>query len=273
MVKAIWNICYSTEYLMPKVLVFEVGFSFGYFRKAFTTTNALTHAMIRRSAVEGLIGAIIGLSRSDYPKELQASKIAIEIMTPVRKLNMNYMHTNPDWWKGISVYLMNKPRRKKNPTQFAVPASVEFLINPRYRIYVDSTTIHSGLMHSLREKQTVFTPYLGTSSMISFLKYVDEYNYALVSPNDYVRITSVIRFSDKIPEVKVEKGLRFAIEEGLPIHLDSHRTPQGLYNALYTPETESIMVIDNGLAELHDTDGNNIYVKFLFFSFSVFLFI
>jgi CRISPR-associated protein Csh2 len=54
--------------------------------------------------------------------------------------------------------------------------SVEFLINPRYRIYVDSTTIHSGLMHSLREKQTVFTPYLGTSSMISFLKYVDEYN-------------------------------------------------------------------------------------------------
>ena len=74
--------------------------------------------MIPRSAVEGLIGAIMGLSKSDYPKELQATKIAIEIMTPVRKLNMSYMHTNPDWWKGISLYLMNKPIRKKNPTQF-----------------------------------------------------------------------------------------------------------------------------------------------------------
>jgi CRISPR-associated protein Cas5h len=50
---------------MQKVLVFDIGSSFGYFRKAFTTTNSLTHALIPRSAVEGLIAAIIGLSRTD----------------------------------------------------------------------------------------------------------------------------------------------------------------------------------------------------------------
>jgi hypothetical protein len=118
-------------------------------------------------------------------------------------------------------------------------------------------------MRSLREKQTVFTPYLGTSSMISFLKYVDEYNYTHVSLNDYVPVKSVIPFSNKIPEIKVEKGIRFAIEESLPIHLDSDRTPQGLYNVVYTPETGSIMVIDKDMAELQNTEGNNMYVKFL----------
>ena len=95
---------------MPQVLVFDVGSSFGYFRKAFTTTYALTHAVIPRSTVEGLIGAIIGLSSEEYPERLYSSKIAVEIRSPVRKINMKYMHTNPDWWQEVSLYLRNREK-------------------------------------------------------------------------------------------------------------------------------------------------------------------
>jgi CRISPR-associated protein Cas5h len=102
---------------MQKVLVFDIGSSFGYFRKAFTTTNSLTHALIPRSAVEGLIAAIIGLSRTDYPKILQESKIAIQLLAPVKKMNMSYMHTNPDWWDEISLYLFRKSRTNVRPAQ------------------------------------------------------------------------------------------------------------------------------------------------------------
>jgi CRISPR-associated protein Cas5h len=116
--------------------VFDIGSSFGYFRKAFTTTSALTHSVIPRSAIEGLIGAILGYSSGHYPDRLQSSKIAVQIISPVRKMNMKYMHTNPDWWQNVSHYLEGKTISKY--IQFAVPASVEFLVNPRYRVYIDS---------------------------------------------------------------------------------------------------------------------------------------
>src|SRR4051794_40082357 len=114
-----------TKQQSSSLVVFDVASSFGYFRKNFTTTNALTHAVIPRSAVEGLVGAIVGLSIDDYPEKLQSSSIAIELKSPVRKMHMKYMHTNPDWWQNISLYLQNKTNSKN--IQFAVPSSAEFL--------------------------------------------------------------------------------------------------------------------------------------------------
>src|SRR3989442_16007226 len=105
---------------MEKVIIFDVGSSFGYFRKGFTTTNALTHAVIPRSSVEGLVGAILGLSISEYPEKLQLSKIAVEILSKVRKINMKYMHINPDWWQIIGTYLRNESSSRT--IQFTVPA-------------------------------------------------------------------------------------------------------------------------------------------------------
>ena len=63
--------------IMSKLLVFDVSSSFGYFRKSFTTTSALTHAVIPRSAVEGLVGAIIGLSSMNTQKNLSQAKLQL----------------------------------------------------------------------------------------------------------------------------------------------------------------------------------------------------
>ena len=49
----------------PEVTVFDVWAPFAYFRKPFTTTSALTFNFIPRSAIEGLIGAILGIRRKD----------------------------------------------------------------------------------------------------------------------------------------------------------------------------------------------------------------
>jgi CRISPR-associated protein Cas5h len=247
---------------MQKVLVFDIGSSFGYFRKAFTTTNSLTHALIPRSAVEGLVAAIIGLPRTDYPKILQAGKIAIQILAPVRKMNMSYMHINPDWGNEISLYLFRKPRTNVKPAQFAVPTSVEFLVNPRYRIYIDNPLTHKQLMSNLEKKQTFFTPYLGTSSMISFVKYVGEYDYSETSSEEDISVSSIIPFTNKIPTIKLEKGIQFAIEENLPLHLDDKRIPFGVYKVLYNPEMRPITLIDEDRSDIKKIDGKT-YVKFL----------
>lgn len=247
---------------MPTVIIFEVGSSFGYFRKGFTTTNALTHAVIPRSAIEGLIGAIIGLSRDQFRKNLQYSKIAVEILSPVRKLSLKYMHINPEWYQNIfsnqgSKRTVTQPKSKP----FAVPISVELLVHPIYRIYIDEQKVNDRLGELLKSRQTHFTPYLGTSSMICSIRYIGEPSYNKISSKDYLSVRSIIPFLGKIPNVKLEKESKFAIEEGLTMHLDNKRTPYGTYKVLYSPEATQLQIIDDDLVQI---DGEiPSYVKFL----------
>ena len=244
---------------MAKAIVFDIGSSFGYFRKGFTTTNALTHAVIPRSSVEGLIGAILGLSISEYPEKLQSSQIAVEILSQVRKINMKYMHINPDWWQNISVYLRNESNSRT--IQFAVPASVEFLVSPRYRIYFDNQDVGEELHRRLIAKRTHYTPFLGTSSMISWIKYIGEFEYQEASSTEYFPVSSIVPFS-KMPKMKLEKNSRFAIEDGLPIHIDNQRVLQGTYKIVYSPDPSTIIIMDKGLMECQFRDMKK-YVKFL----------
>jgi len=247
---------------MSKLLVFDISSTFGYFRKSFTTTSALTHAVIPRSAIEGLVGAIIGLSSNRYPETLGSGNIAVEIRSPVRKLHMKYMHTNPDWWQNISLYFQNKTSSKT--IQFAVPAAVELLVEPKYRIYIDCQEITFELSTMLKNNKAYYTPYLGSSSMICSTKYVGEFDYDRISSSrkDYLPVYSIIPFSDRIPRIKLEKESRFAIEEGLPIHIDNQRSPHGTYKVVYSPEPGSIQVIDKDIIEVHIGQMPS-YVKFL----------
>lgn len=250
---------------MQKVVVFDTGSSFGYFRKSSTTTYSLTHAVIPRSAIEGLIGAILGLSMNEYPLKLQLSKIAVQIVSPVRKLNMQYMHINPKWWPNLSQYLQNEKigHTVASKQPLSVPASAEFLVKPKYRIYIDiDQQTNSQLSWFLKNRQTHYTPYLGTSSMICFVKYVGEFGCKNISLNDYVPVCSVVPFSNKIPTIKLEKGSRFAIEDGLPIHLDSQRRSVGTYKVVYAPETEQLQIIDKDVIEIQ-CGARVSYVKFL----------
>ena len=47
------------------VLIFDVWAPFGYFRKPYTTNTALTYSFIPRSAIEGLVAAILGIDRKE----------------------------------------------------------------------------------------------------------------------------------------------------------------------------------------------------------------
>jgi CRISPR-associated Cas5-like protein len=51
---------------MTRVLVFEVWGEYGHFRKHYTTTSPLTFSIPSRTALTGLLGAIIGLSKEEY---------------------------------------------------------------------------------------------------------------------------------------------------------------------------------------------------------------
>jgi CRISPR-associated protein Cas5h len=241
------------------LVIFDASSSFGYFRKSFTTTNSLSHNLIPRSTVEGLIGAILGLSSSEYPDLLQNSKIAVQILSEVRKINFKQKAIHPDWLATIPRYLENKPITKQVP--FSVPVSIELLVNPKYRIFFDGGKINVDLANMLRSKKSHYTPYLGSSSMICSTRFVGEFEYGRSRKKEEV-LSSVISFSDEIPKISLNNGTKFAIEEGLPIHIDKDRIPHGTYNAIYSPNAGKIPLSEN---EIYSVNIRNeiVNVKFL----------
>jgi CRISPR-associated protein Cas5 subtype I-B len=149
---------------MPKLVCFDVASPFGCFRKGFTTTNALTYGVIPTNA---LTASILGLSRTYFPDLLKDSKIVVKIASPLRKLNMKYMHINPKWWNETLSHYINNIQFVLEETreQIAVPASVEVLVDPAYRIYIDiNEKINDELSQTLMNRQCYYTQYLGTSS-------------------------------------------------------------------------------------------------------------
>ena len=70
--------------------------------------------------------------------------------------------------------------------------------------------------------------------MIASLKYVDEYDYESASNNAYLPVSSIVSFFDRMPRIRLEKGLSFATEEDIAIHIDNERRSEGTYNVLYS---------------------------------------
>ncbi len=76
---------------MTRVLVFEVWGEYGHFRKHYTTTSPLTFSIPSRTALTGLIGAIIGLPKEEYLGYFRRKRaqIGVRLMAPVKKVRFS----------------------------------------------------------------------------------------------------------------------------------------------------------------------------------------
>lgn len=202
---------------MEKVLVFDVWGEYAHFRKYYTTTSPLTFSFPPRTAVCGLVGAIIGLKKDEYLcyfKKDQAD-VAIRILSPIHKVRFseNLIDTT-------SISTMNKI---KNRTQIRF----EFLKNVKFRIYLrhKEAALYKQLCDFLANHKCVYTPCLGLSEHIANFEFIGEFNCEVKSETENsVQIDSVI---------PVRQGLNLKIDfqdggeyfhETLPIEMEEDRT-------------------------------------------------
>lgn len=195
-----------------EVLIFEIFSEYGHFRKFNTTTSPLTFSIPPRTALVGLIGAILGVEReigdSKYPpgvtpvNELLSKEncdIAVQIINPIVKVNIAFNLVNTK----NSFYNLTKAGR----TQIAY----ELLKNPRYRIYFacGDKNIFDELERRLRQKCFHFNPYFGLSQ---FTSNVDESRvdrktafYRKNDKNELIEIVTAINMS----KIEAEKPIKF----------------------------------------------------------------
>lgn len=250
-----------------KVIVFDIWASFAYFRKSFTTTTAITFPFIPRSSLEGLIGAIMGFSSEEYPEKLKNAKIGLGIVNEVRKIPFSMMHTHVDFWSEFQRYLEKGSRAqsaKNRNTNFHARVKIELLHEPHFRIYFSDDTLSDYLEQKLRNHQTVFTPYLGSSSMIANFEYLGSYDYAQENAKNPVLVSTIVPFFDKMPRIVVEKGLYYAIEQNIPIHLTNDRNLNGVFSAVYNPDGRRIKVQNIEIQKLtRENSEDDLHIVFI----------
>jgi len=177
------------EVRFDKILAFDVWADYAHFRKFYTTTSPLTFSFPPRTALCGLIAAIVGLEKeeNEYLKyfPFEEAFIGVRILKPIKKVMIaqNLIHTKDA--KGPGMNLITK----RTQIRF------EFLKWPMFRIYfayAGKEEKLKNLKQYLIEHKSVYTPVLGLSENIADFKFTGEYDYESKQCSDYVPIQSVI---------------------------------------------------------------------------------
>jgi CRISPR-associated protein Cas5 subtype I-B len=173
-----------------RIVSFDLEGDFAAFRDPSVTTNQTVTVIPSKSAIIGLIGALLGVQRSDsifddiysarYLDLLKNTLIGIMVKSEPVKL----------------AFFTNHRSLKEAKTK---PFKTELLVNPCYTIFVKSTDdVNNALLERLNGNSFVFSPTLGQSYCFaripSFTK-IDDVKE--VKPDD--RVVSTV-FLDEVVE-------------------------------------------------------------------------
>jgi len=208
---------------MNKVLVFDVWGDYTHFRRFYTTTSPLSFPIPPRTALCGLIGAIVGLEKegNDYLNYFSSeiTHIALKLLNPIKKtvIAENLIHTKNARGPGMNLIT------ERTQIRF------EFLKDQKYRLYFhcsdEGNIVYQKLKQNLTQHKMVYTPCLGLSENIANYKLEGEFEFNTIPCQDeYVSIDSVLPLK-KISEregIKFEReGEYFSIR--MPLELNTER--------------------------------------------------
>lgn len=224
---------------MKSVLVFDIWGDYAHFRKFYTTSSPLSFSIPPRTAISGLIGAIIGLQKEDYLRHFSKNQaqIGVRLLAPVKKtrLGINHINTKDNNWTLI--------RKKGHEPRTQI--RTEFLKDPKYRVYVyhKDKSIYNNLHDYLRAHKSVYTPCLGLSELISNFSFVGEYSLKEFNESETliasaVPVSNLLGHSDSIT---FEAGKKY-YKERIPIEMTPERIVTEYGEVIYEAEGKPIKV-------------------------------
>lgn len=192
-----------------EIFIFDISGEYGHFRKYNTTTSPLTYSIPTRTAIAGMLGAILGMERElhdgTYPEgavpvqeffSKENAGIAIQILNPVKKVNIGFNLINTK----TSFYDLTKAGR----TQI----EFELLKNPKYRVFLgmNENNKFEELQKRIKKKNHHFTPYLGLAQFTANIKYIDLIQAEPIENHhaDLIEIITAVNLSQTFPENPVE---------------------------------------------------------------------
>lgn len=219
----------SAKMNSKELLIFDIRGGYGHFRKYNTTTSPLTYSIPTRTAIAGILGAILGMERETrdgvYPEGAEPvqeffskehSDIAVQIMRPVKKENIGFNLINTVNWN--SYYTISRGR-----TQI----EFELVKDVHYRIYLGMADEQKfkELTERIQNKRHHFTPYLGLAQFTAQVDFVQRTTASNVSSNgEFTEIITAVNMSKLQGEPPVEfQREYFYSANNMPIAMNRDR--------------------------------------------------
>lgn len=140
--------------------------NWGHFKKPETNNNPLSHDLITKTALIGLIGAVLGIEReemkSKFPELSEDLLYGVQLLNPVKKISWGFTS-----------------RTAINPTAAGTPKYFEFLKDPSFLVSIllkekRSTAIFDDFMNAIKQDEAVYTPVLGWHNCPADLEFMSE---------------------------------------------------------------------------------------------------
>jgi len=208
-----------------RALVFDITGYMAHFRTFYTNSSSVSYAFPPRTAIIGIVAAILGYKRDSYYEILSPEncKVSLTIVNPIRKFlqTVNYVRTKPDednfgnFRNALQAYLERKISTYQVGIEFVVPLKGEL----RYRIYftTEDKELYDKLREYLEKGKTHYSVYLGLTELLADLEYVGE--FPVEEPIKDRGIKSVIPVEEEsfIERIDFSKPVSLVLER-MPYH-------------------------------------------------------
>lgn len=238
---------------MDKVLVFEIKGKHGFFKRHSSSTSPTSYSSITKTALIGLISAIIGDFNGNDSKDNYLDyfnnnncKISIEVLNPVKKKSFGLNYQNLKDIKPITLKHLSSIDEKvddidkelilledyhKNVGNYDrgnkyTQVNTEVLREPHYRIYFhhSDSTIYDLFKNRLENHETYYPTFMGTTDFPCEVFYQGEKQVSIIKmeEKENIKILSIVPESQAqvITEIKIEgqkpKRLQNSIKEKQP---------------------------------------------------------
>lgn len=229
--------------MLERVIVLDVWGDYAHFRKIYTTSSPLTYSFPPRTALSGLIGAIVGLDKEDYFRHFlrKDAEIGCKILKPIKKVRIgeNLINTK----SAIQMHLI------KNRNQIRV----EFVKDPCYRIYFTHTdeALYNNLKSLLANHQSVYTPCFGLSQLICNFRFVGE--FGLKSHGEDLQTIDSVVPGRCLISTEFEMGKEY-FSETLPNEMNESRVVTDYNEILFERNGKGITAKARGIWEVGNGD-------------------
>ncbi len=179
--------------MKEKILVFELWGDYAHFKKPYTTTSPLSYSIPPRTALTGILGAILGIEKNIENNNNKLfnytnTNISLIILNKVKKANINQNFINTK--AATSIFRMKKDSAPRTQIR------VEYLKDVKYRIFIEifKENLYKDLKEKLKNHQTYYSVSLGLSENLANFEYIGEYSYE--EKKGDVDINSVINLEE-----------------------------------------------------------------------------
>lgn len=207
--------------------------NWGHFKKPETNNNPLSHDLITKTALIGLIGAVLGIEREDmktkFPQLSEDMLYGVQLQNPVKKISWGFTS-----------------RTAINPTAEGTPKYFEFLKNPKFLVSIALKNERSGSIFNdfkiaIKHENAVYPPVLGWHNCPANLYWVSDGEFSEVKTGVFETKGFVLAGEHKPKNVSGEFRIGF---DKMPTYQDNDfwNWPDKYKNVIYPDSPHSIEV-------------------------------